>query len=342
MNIPEYHARRKRGELLPHTAFKQTELLSVDHIGFSKYNYKGTQWYENINFPVDDSIIIRHAADTSAGSSFVQEAAAAINGAGYDAATSLAEAKQTARMVTGINRKVGRFLNDLADLKKGRIDMKKFFRKTPKELHKAWLEGRYGWRTLAFDARDLYEAVYEFSSKRKIWTERRGFTYTDRDPILVTEKNWGAAAGITRREISVETEHSIRGAVAALTDVSRFQFNPLNTAWELIPMSFVIDFSLQVGEAIQALSLVHSAKATTASIGFRSETRYSRTDSLVAIPGNGWTYTMSQPGIFKYVFASTVREPSSIPLLPQVGTGFWDAAKLLDMQALYRARGHYR
>jgi hypothetical protein len=341
--------RKKAGELLPHTPFDQFEVVSAGHTPWTKTTrHAGTNRDWNWStWPVDHHIPrIAHSADIAKAGAFVQQAAAAIYSSGFDASTSLAEMHKTASMVTGINSRVNRFLeavNNIKEVRKlrrsvqNRRVIERNARKIAEILHGAWLEGRYGWRVLAFEIRDLYEAVYEFDTNRKIWTERRGFSYTEKT-VTSSNMDWGLASGINTTVKEDVTSHSIRGAVASLTDISRFQINPVVTAWELIPFSFVVDFSIQVGEAIQAASLVNTSKATVASIGVKSVTQHTTTQAVVKTPRSGFTYN-SSTGVFEYVVMKSVRMPTSIPFTPQISPDlFWDPLKVLDMQALYRAK----
>jgi hypothetical protein len=61
---------------------------------------------------------------------------------------------------------------------------------------------------------------------------------------------------------------SIRGSVIADIEVPAFQFNPVQTAWELVPFSFVVDWFFTVGDSLSALSFAATQKAYSAAAGF--------------------------------------------------------------------------
>lgn len=328
VTTPGYFQKKKRGDLLPHTDFSQFEVLEYSytpvHWRVSRPGRPQDFWEVSGDQHIADlPFTLGHAADSSGGSAEVQRAAAAITGAGFDALTSLAELRQTTNMLNGVSKRVGKLLTH-----KGRV-------RTAKELYSAWLEGRYGWRILAMEIRDLNDAIQEFDARRTIWTERSGYSYTD------TSFEQGSrpvfdAVGRHYYDIHVTTSHSIRGSVAAKVKPARFQTNPLLTGWELVPFSFVLDWAIQVGDAIQALELVNAADGTTASVGVYSLTNVevTHTDS-----SGGWgSIDKLEKGSCNLKFASTTRTPTSIPIQPKLSPRRLRPDQALDLTALYKAR----
>jgi len=337
MNIPNFHARKRRGELLPHTDFLQRKLTSVSHSpavvkcvrSSDNFTWQIINW---AHYGFNHQPHIWHNADSSGAGHFVQQAAAEIYGQGFDASTSIAEMKQTAELVTGFNNTLNKLLGRM---RKNRI--------TPEDLHNAYLEGRYGWRILAYEAKDLYDAVANFDENRKLWTERRGYTYSEFDSGTDTNPGYGATYstyGYYDVDWDVVTKHSIRGSVSALFEPSRFRINPVETAWELVKFSFVVDMVISVGDAIRAGSLLALAKGVTASIGVQSETQFVSSGRGFRTPTySNLTRTVSNEHQYAWSILQQQRIPTSVPIQPTVHPHrYLSPLQALDMSALHRTK----
>lgn len=334
VSIPNFHKRKAAGQLLPHTDFSQFQLDKVNFEPVSARTERGsTKWWVSGYFPNRTTPVIYHAADTSRSSDLVQSAAAAISSSGFDAMTAIAELSSLARMLKSVGDRALKLVT-----KRGKkSDNDRYL--SPQQIHQAWLEGRYGWRILAYDIRDLHEALTEYDSSRKIWSERQGFSYTDvsHGTNAVPFANVGVY-GYLQSTWTAETTHSIRGAVSALASPGRFYNDPLQTGWELLPFSFVLDWAVQVGQALQAHRLVRIAKGISASAGYKSTTVYREISSgLVGLPYN-MKVIENPSGLFEYQCTRTFRTPTSVPTKPILSSDFADPLWLVDLQALYRAR----
>lgn len=183
---------------------------------------------------------------------FVQQAAAAIYSSGWDAATFLAEIGQLRRMLSGIGKK-------LDDLSHGR---------SPGEIYDLYLEGRYGWRTLMYDIRDLHEVLSTANERRTRYREARGMT----DAGLWNDYSESTSNGVvTGVENSVSWTTNLRGTVVADIEIPDFQFNPVTTGWEVVRLSFLVDWLLNVGQALEASSFLLKAKSYQAAGGVRMD-----------------------------------------------------------------------
>lgn len=328
VSIPNFWKRKKAGLLLPHTDFDQFEVVGVTKVPFDMERRRAsdgvkTHWFDDHVLFTD--VDIYHAVDSSFGPALVQGAAAAIANSGFDAATSLAELKKTVKMVGGVAKR----LRNLST-KKGR-------QLSPRELHQNWLEGRYGWRVLAYEIADLNDAIRNFDSKREIYSERTGFSYKEEDSTVVRVVDAPFSYGTLDAVVTYTTKHSVRGAVGAAVKPARFIVDPLQTGWELVPFSFVADWVFSVGTAISAGRLLRKASATTASYG-----TLSKTTGVISTPyvtqqlPEGVTSVTG--GAFEFECERVTRVPTSIKLTPYVSNDLMiDPLNLVDIQALYRA-----
>lgn len=331
VGIVGFHRLKKAGALLPHTEFYQAkstaELNLTDY--YQRLNNGQTvehRQYSLLAYHGNATIGHASAADTSRINALVQAAAAEISNAGWDAGTFVSEIPSLHRMFSKTAKRMVR----LAKSRKG-------FSKSAKDLHKAWLEGRYGWRTLAYDIRDLNDAITEWDSKRSIWTERKGYSYTDVETTTWTHV-WSATdlTGIR----TTTTEHSVRGAVAASIRPARFIVDPMQTGWELTPYSFVWDWVISVGNALAAAKLLAYSSGTTSSMGVHSVSTTEAT--LKAGPPKGSYVEVRYDETFRSTFETTQRTPTAISVRPQLTGRAPDPSMILDLQYLQRARDKHR
>lgn len=338
MSIPGYHKLKSSGALLPHTPFNQVE-WEARHISGSlstnDYPGGGTSYSNVSNFkgydaPIAyriDDFVDKECNPTGSPSQeipdyFVQQAMARIYASGFDALTASAEARKTVNGFRGLSRR----MVDLAT------------KYSTKRLLQLWLEGRYQFRTLAYDVRDFHSAVTEFDSTREIWSERAGLSYSDTSSDVVatgssSALNWQIEAAITHN-------YSLRGAVSGLIQPARFQANVVTTAWELLPYSFVVDWVYGVGVALDALAFQSCASSWTASKGFQcdSEVAYTLT-STSPRPGKAGSASCSWLYLGTRQSRSPITRFSTLPQLTNRPPS-WDLS--LDLQALAQVRSKLR
>jgi hypothetical protein len=184
------------------------------------------------------------------GSKHVQNAAAKIYSSGHDTLTFLSELRQVKQMFSSC---ATRLLSlDLPNSWK---------RKKPpynwRNIPSDWLQYRYGWRTLVMDLQSLQKAIQNYNNARTRFSERSGEHYTEPDFSVTPWTGVFCGAAYTGT-LTVEQSFkvSVRGSVVADISVPQFQFNPLITAWELIPYSFMVDWIFTVGKALSAISFL--------------------------------------------------------------------------------------
>lgn len=338
--IPNFHARRRRGELLPHTHFVQYEHQG-GHVSGTYHtvkksdpasiadvtNHHGcdgpTEPYRTYEFPTREGYYTS-APDSSSYDYLTQQAAGRIYAQGMDALTFVSELPSLKRSLSKLAGTARRLLNN-----------KKVQKQTSRQLLEAWLEGRYAWRTLGYDIKDFYEAVTSFDAKRQIHSQRVGSSYTEAGSEAVWSGNSQNLYWTVVKDYSFN--HSLRGSVTGRISASRFTVNPLVTGWELLPLSFVLDWVYDVGTAIEAASFVAFSQEYAASHG-------SKTVALVTYTctgSNSSTHFGNASVIWSYESTTERRFPSSINLLPQLTNRRMDPSMALDLSAIARLRGRF-
>lgn len=328
-DLANYHKRKKRGELLPFTPWTQFE--GKGQVNSSTYDKVRTsdnyhwwitpEWSPWFVIAQDQTALTALISEYDA-DPYVQEAAAAIYNRGWDALTFIGELRETVTMLRNFGPKLGKFLERMSRAKGKLAKAKVLANVAPGQ----YLEYRYGWRTLMYDVEDISEALTGLGKKIDRYKERRGMTHSwvDTDVTSYTD-----GLDITRT-ITNSFELSVRGNVIADIDPPEFAFNPVTTAWELTRLSFVVDWFLSVGTALEAVSFMVLSRQHQAAKGW-----YITCNSDITTTSSSnasWSGTIAGNG--SYETKLTVRQPSNVPFLPQIRTNldFW---KILDIYSIF-------
>lgn len=326
-NVPRYFTRKRKGELLPFTHFRQFEAETTsrnysnswetatstsDTVKGSGSNTPQTEYelteysysygYDNILYDVDAGM-------------FLQDAAAAITSKGMDALTFVAQLHKTRQMFVEIVHTIRRLISG---------------RYSGVNWANAWLEGRYGWRTLRFDLIDLHDACNNFDYTRRRFTERRGtsYSYTLRQQSDATTT---AGTYTTYRDETIEV--GVRGTVVADFAPSRFRASPMTTAWELVPWSFVVDWLFTVGSMLEAAQFLVQVENYAAGCGVQATAtvKFTVGNLRPKLGINSWSFTRDQTerGVW------LLRNPARVSLTPTTRLKF-DAWKGLDALSLLK------
>lgn len=334
-NLPHYHARKRRGELLPHTSFDRGESDFTFSPGFldvklkSNPNtwYKITNWegatfgtgggYRHRDIDRDDLLnVYSIGVPPSDMRYFTQQAASRIASQGWDALTFAGEIPSLRRQFKGISKRLLR-------LARG---------KDSKQLYRLWLEGRYGWRTLAYDIRDFDQAINEYDVKRTRYSERAGTSTSWSDTRSFNLNANDYSATMTKSETM---DHSFRGFVTGDIKPARFIVDPLKTGWELVPYSFVVDWVYGVGVALDAVKFLRMSSGYSASLGIKTDYTINCSSSITD------SETRTATGDSGSCSGSSMkisRVPTSISTIPQITGRALTPDLGLDLQALQRVR----
>lgn len=314
-DIASFHKLVKQGVLLPHTDFVHVVRKGY---GYGHTETSGAKWrtWSVGNIPyfdywgISEDDLYAHAPGDY--KKHAAAAAAKIYTSGHDTLTFLAELSQLK----------GLFVETGVKLATMRIPS------NWRALSSDWLSGRYGWRVLYYDILSLNKAIKNLNNTRKRFSEKVGNTTTTRVTTVPAAPIHSTSCSIAH-EVQDIIKVGVHGSVTADIEIADFQFNPLRTAWELIPLSFVIDWFLSIGQSLAAASFMLTASEYTASAGYRvSMTRNYHTNVTVN-PGYGANVSYSG-----YCNASLeVRTPTSVSLTPHFQVKL-DVMKVIDLLAL--------
>lgn len=185
----------------------------------------------------------------------LQEAVGKAKTAAWDIGTFSAELDKTHDLVTKAHNRTFSRAWDIATARgPGRAV------KTMTEFASAWMEYRYGWRTLMYDLEAAQNSVARASAAKN-----RLDRYTAHESIVDrtafsdsgsfhTPTGYRGVSGCAAQVSSYRTRRvDIRaGAGVSQTTFPDFTINPLLTAWELVPYSFIVDWFVDVGSVVAA------------------------------------------------------------------------------------------
>lgn len=258
----------------------------------------------------------------------LQKAASVAYTQGMDALTFLAEIGKTRSMITGVAQRLLKLKRNIPR------NIKRLARNRDWTLYyealNLWLEGRYGWRTFMYDIEDLQKSYHNLN---KQFVRSYG-KYGDSLPIFdASSSSAGFYDGRGLRTTGVTHSGNVRFSAHVVADFksANFRGNPVVTAWELVPYSFVVDWLLNIGTALEASSLLLLASDVKASCGALIDHNYfvnvsvSSADAASTFSGG---YSYSAKAVTK------IREPTSvISTIPQVRLRL-DKFKVLDLISL--------
>jgi len=239
------------------------EVLITPHVGNATYTHSGvdygvTNHYGSYISDYDRGFLPVFAPSNSDIDSAVIKALAAAKAPDFDALTFLAEFRQTASLLSGTYKRFFRFTEKVArraarrEFRRSRRKRKAYDPKQALEdFSNLWLEARYGWRPLLYDIQDILKALRH---KNPSGISRRSARKSV--PIEVSTTTTGSIPGAVSWQTSKNQlgECHIRAVVFHKSDMSPIGMNPVLTFWEVTKYSFVIDWFIDIGGWLQAIS----------------------------------------------------------------------------------------
>lgn len=205
----------------------------------------------------------------------------------FNAGVALAEARQTANLVTSTTRKIAQAVQSL---RKGNVGgaLRGLTGTSSREresrvrragtVPRQWLELQYGWKPLLSDVYGATEALKNRLNERPAWMNVRAAASEQCNDTVRFSGDYGLPSEWTQDASAhcygfVEYE---MGNEQAHAQSSTGVQNPLSVIWEKVPWSFVVDWFLPVGNYLNNLdaasglvfrrgylSLVHTNKVTS-------------------------------------------------------------------------------
>lgn len=186
-------------------------------------------------------ILVPPSVSPSTVSAMVHSARARVNAAALDVLTNIFESKDLPRTF----RTTLQGVTDLALAAARRS-------RHPRDFHSHWLNYRYGWMPLIFTLNDAVTAmnnVREGFIREKMSATFNSSDASNRDGPSDPNSLWRFQENYTQR---LRVTGMAYGEVSGLS--GSYGFDPLVTAWELVPYSFVVDWFFQVGTFLQSVS----------------------------------------------------------------------------------------
>lgn len=175
-----------------------------------------------------------------------------------------------------------------------------------------WLEARLGWRPFLMELDALREEL-EFGKFDERYTARGSSARTVSSTSSGVQNIGGMNIDITN---AVESNYSVRAGVlyqGECTIPQRMGFSwesiPI-TAWELIPFSFVVDWFINMGDFIQAMTPKIGVKHLAAWTTVRRSCLSTRTSGAAVFSSPGWTTQRSPNGVDEALYETVLRSPS--------------------------------
>jgi len=207
---------------------------------------RGEEWN---NFPEAPAVSVPPAVITAV----VNGAVADSRSAAWDVLTDMAEGRETLRLFQAAIRDVRRFaFMTIADAQRSlrTTKHKHSVTKLRELISQRWLEYRYGWMPVVYS---LQSAVQALAKEREEWERGRA-----RQNIVDTTTHYSEATshGVRRQATSTrEVSIAVRGwAASEIRWQNSYGFDPLVTSYELLTLSFVLDWFIQVGTYLEAIS----------------------------------------------------------------------------------------
>jgi len=198
----------------------------------------------------------------------------------------------------------------------------------PASWYSTWLEIRYAWRPLVKDVWDLSEAIRTFDKPR---AQVIRASIKKLGTIGCSQPDWFQVDGMAQRRLSVK---------AVITELLQSPEehlglnNPSEVFWELVPLSFVADWFIPIGNYIRARSVIQNVTGTY------TTTMYNWHDAkYVAAKPEGLAIGRSLPfgESRRYEINRSISTTYEVPLPffrnpagPNPGTRFLDALALLS------------
>lgn len=267
------------------------------------------------------------------------KAASAVADAKTNLPVLFAEMSKTVRLITSTARRI---YSAYRAFRRGRLgDVARLLGISPSQVHKTWLEYKYGWMPLLMDVKQSAEFIGQL-------VVGRAFEFTASGTAQATASKTSSPAG-SAGHVSASTIRRVRIKLDCRIDNPRASTaqqlgltNPALVVWELVPFSFVFDWFIQVGDYLKAVTAFHGVsvrKAMESSLD-ASSISGAIVDPAYAYPGLGVRYTGATAPLLGTV-RSYQRGPYIVnlaQLYPPPNRDWFKLNRMITGLALMRAR----
>lgn len=182
------------------------------------------------------------------------EAEAGLKSMFLDALTSAAEMQKTVSMIVGFRKRIlDQVATAIQKFKHARMAQKvKSWSSFFKLFSQFWLEYRFGWRLLYYD----YENIRKYLNETRQGLVRRRWTRSkviQGEPVVLNQ-NYTHGCYLTVTTTRQQLSQCKAGVIGKCNMSLPGKIDPITTAWEVIPLSLVIDMFWNVGTVLSAWS----------------------------------------------------------------------------------------
>lgn len=345
---PGYHRIRREKSVLPYLPVNiddwQTtgtpEYHSVRRNSDNKREY-GTQFmYEPYvvevpSIPSTDPAII----------SYVMNAAIAeAKSSTFDILTTMAEVGKTREMIYSRAKSVvdigtrtaNKTTARMRPRPKGRKSLASWGHEWASRFNGYWLEARYGWRPLIGEIGNGVQYVQEMFNEDRM-NESKAKASED-----ISASATNTYTGSLRKIYSTASRsgtRTYRGYALAVGDFNKLpQVQPVTTAWEIVPYSFVVDWFVDIASFLQASTPIPGVDIRASGYSIKTEYEAERTWISQASASPLYTFESATQGRYWSKREIYARTPSGVMvprLYPRLNTlRTLDLASLLIQRAL--------
>lgn len=269
---PNFHKRRNAGGLLPLNGYLKWDYLEDRLMNTYEGTHKGPNpKYSTKSYGPEGAILGSELVSLAAAVSCLnrivqnvnvvslQQKAFADISPDLDALTTMAEIGKTVSMILGVRK---RALSLILQARKGGFD-------TARAAAKAWLEWRYGWRILGYDIQNFCD-FWERPLRGPILQGFAGTSLSEMETKSSHITNYFCSYDNVS-DISRSVNVKVIAAVLYTGRNANVLVSPVGTAWEVIPLSFVADWFVSVGDTLKAWEVIARAEKVVSSVGYRLE-----------------------------------------------------------------------
>lgn len=330
--LPNYAELRRGGKILPTTRMTFTREIYAEEpirVGYLYYRYKfndcenypdrksmPSSWgYRRVDAPRGRLTRFSSVSESRVNAAKV-EAKSRLHSQGMDVLTFASEFHQTLAMLTSFRKNL---VKSVVETTKILVrDLKRRKRRNPKyRLPKSykqfydlfesyWLEYRFGWRILWYDFKELDSWLSEKADKPRLIVGR-------------FREEWTEAGSFAGKATKDTREMKIHVGYPGMLDPSKLGYaNAVNTAWDILPFSLVVDWFFNVQETILAHTSAPANVRALPESAYLVTTCVSKREWSVDMVGPGGydnvIYT-NQPNVLYIEGLKKTREPIGDPRL---------------------------
>lgn len=172
----------------------------------------------------------------------------------YDLLTELGEAKETAAMILQLIKAARNPLKAYRDFVKSISNQKGLDPKKAKEMIESkWMEYRYAIMPLVYSINDISKLLKEKDNIFKTDRSSRKFTVVTEPKQFPEQKGvYLYTRSVVEYRLSATAKSSYKPDALTSRLFDQIGINPFQTAWELVPFSFVVDWFVNVGDWVLA------------------------------------------------------------------------------------------